>query len=146
MEASGSVPTRRVVVAEANLPVRQELCELLGLIGGVEVVGRAANVDEAVHLASALEPDVVILDFEKSDTDGCAAAAIIRDRLPGVLLVALTIHELEDVSGVARRTGFDCFFAMDTPSSTLLEVIRGALSRTESSNCLPGRVGSSANS
>lgn len=129
MEAGASGPTRRVVVAEASLPVRQELCGLLGLIDGVEVVGRAVDSAEAVRLASALSPDVVVLDYQMSHGDGSDAAASIRDQLPGCLLVALTIHELGDEREVARRSGFSSFLAMDAPPSALLEVIHGMLAQ-----------------
>ncbi len=130
--ASGRRP-RRVVVAEANVPVRQELCELLGLIDGVEVVGRAVDGAEAVQLASALDPDVVILDLKMSHIDGCRAATLIREQLPECLLVALTVHGLEEDQQDARLAGFDFFVAMDAPPSTLLEVIHGALIRSVAS-------------
>ena len=124
---------RRVVVAEANGPVRRELCELLGLMDGVEVVGRAADGAEAVQLASALDPDVVILDLKMSHTDGFVAATLIREQLPECLLVALTVHGSEEDQEDARRAGFDFFVAMDARPSALLEVIRGALTQSVSS-------------
>ena len=131
MEAGASGRRRRrVVVAEANMPVRHELCELLSLMDDVEVVGRATNGAEAVQLASVLDPDVAILDLEMSHIDGFAAAALIREQLPECLLVALTVHGSEQDQEDVRRAGFDFCVAMDAPPATLLEVIRSALAES----------------
>ena len=146
MQAGASGRTRRVVVAETSLPVRQELCELLGLMDGVEVVGRAADGAEAVYLAAALNPDVVILDLKMARMDGFRAATLIRDQIPGCLLVALTVHELESEHERARRAGFDLFLAMDAPPSTLLDVISRALTQPAPSSHRPReRPGSPVN-
>ena len=124
-DASGQ-QSLRILVADDNAPVRQELCELLGLVRGVEVVGRAADGAEAVRLAAALRPDVVLLGLEMPRIDGYRAASLIREQLPHCRLVALTVHGLEEERERALRAGFDFVVAMGAPLETLLEAILGA--------------------
>ena len=118
--------SQRILVADDSAPVRQELCELLGLVRGIEVVGRAADGAEAVQLASALCPDAVLLDLEMPRIDGYRAASLIREQLPKCRLVALTVYGLEEEREDALRAGFDFFVAKGAPLETLLEAILGA--------------------
>jgi DNA-binding NarL/FixJ family response regulator len=113
----------RVLVADDNGPVRQELCELLSLVRGIEVVARAADGAEAVRLASALCPDAVLLDLEMPGIDGYRAAGLIRKHLTQCRLVALGVHGLEEERQVALQAGFDSFVAKGAPVETLLETI-----------------------
>lgn len=121
---------QRILVADDSAPVRQELCELLGLVPGIEVVGRAADGAEAVRLAAALRPDAVLLDLEMPGVDGCRAASLIREQSPQCRLVALAVNGLEEERERALGAGFDYFVAMGAPLETLLDAILGATPKT----------------
>lgn len=64
----------RTLVVDDEQPAREELCYLLGQLPGVEVVGQAANGLEAVRLAGALEPDLVLLDVQMPGLTGFEVA------------------------------------------------------------------------
>ena len=55
---------------------------LVSLIDGVEVVGAACDGAEAVRLAEAHHPDVIMMDLRMPGTDGITATADLRERLP----------------------------------------------------------------
>ena len=122
LDASGQI--KRILVADDNAALRQELCEVLGLIGGVEVVGQAADGAQAVRLAALLSPDTVLLDLEIPAIDAYRAAMLIRGHLPQCRLVALTVHGLEEERQAALSAGFDSVVAKDAPLEALLEAIR----------------------
>jgi DNA-binding NarL/FixJ family response regulator len=117
--------SQRILVADDNAAVRQELCELLSLVPGVDVVGQAADGAEAVRLASALRPDAVLLDLKMPGIDGYRAASLIREDLPPCRLVALAVHGFEEEREAARRAGFDRFVAKDAPPEAFLEALLG---------------------
>src|SRR6266540_3682128 len=91
--------TIRVLIADDHGVVRQGLRMLLDLDADLAVVGEAANGAEALALARALQPDVVLMDLLMPVMDGIAATAAIRRELPDTEVLALT-SVLEDVSVV----------------------------------------------
>ena len=66
--------TQRVLIVDDEPPARERLRRLLGAIGDTEVVGAAANGEQAVALAGQLHPDVVLLDVRMPGMDGLEAA------------------------------------------------------------------------
>lgn len=116
----------RVLVAEDNAQVRQELCGLLGLLPGVEVVGEAAGGVNAARLAMKLRPDVVLLGLEIRDPDARETARRIREGLPHCRLVALTLHGSEGDRDATQFAEFEIVVGMGAPLETLLAAILGA--------------------
>jgi DNA-binding NarL/FixJ family response regulator len=82
----------RVLLADDQALVRAGLAALLGDEADIEVVGEASDGDEAVALARATEPDLILMDIRMPGTDGLAATrAIAQDeRLRRVRIVILT--------------------------------------------------------
>src|SRR6185312_6607538 len=82
MTMSGGRPPIRVLIADDQRVVRDGLAMLVGLIDGVEISGAACDGEEAVRLAMAHRPDVILMDLRMPGTDGIAATAQLRERLP----------------------------------------------------------------
>jgi DNA-binding NarL/FixJ family response regulator len=80
----------RVLIAEDHAVVRSGLLQLLEHVDQISVVGSAAGGEEAVTLAAAESPDVVLLDLEMPDIDGIEATRRIRAAQPDVNVVLLT--------------------------------------------------------
>src|SRR3954453_4190686 len=80
----------RVLIAEDHAMVRAGLTELLGNRDDVEVVGEAANGEEAVDRATQLQPDVVLMDLSMPEVDGIEATRRISEVVPGANVVVLT--------------------------------------------------------
>jgi DNA-binding NarL/FixJ family response regulator len=74
----------RVLVADDQRVVREGLVMLLGLLPGIEVVGAAADGEQAVALATELRPHAVLMDLPMPRVDGVAATRRLRERDPGV--------------------------------------------------------------
>ena len=80
----------RVLLADDHSVVRKGLRGFLELDDSFEIVGEAANGEEAVKLAAQHKPDVVLMDILMPKMDGIAATEAIRSELPEVEVVALT--------------------------------------------------------
>ena len=82
----------RLIIADDHEVVRSGLVNLLSGTE-VEIVGEAANGEEAVDLAVKKQPDVVLLDIRMADTDGLAALEQIRSALPDTRVVILSTYD-----------------------------------------------------
>ncbi|HEX2807559.1 MAG TPA: response regulator transcription factor, partial [Kineosporiaceae bacterium] len=72
----------RVVIADDQRVVREGLVMLVGFFDGIEVVSTASNGQEAVDVAVACTPDVVLMDRRMPGLDGVAATRRLRELLP----------------------------------------------------------------
>ncbi|MBX6386552.1 MAG: response regulator transcription factor [Microbispora sp.] len=117
----------RVVLAEDQSMVRGALASLLGLEPDIEVVGEAANGDEAVAVAEATRPDIALLDIEMPGRDGISAAEELRRRVPGCRVVILTTFGRPGYLRRAMEAGAMAFLVKDSPASELAAAIRRVL-------------------
>jgi DNA-binding NarL/FixJ family response regulator len=105
--------TIRVLAADDQRVVREGLAMLLSLLPDVEVVGTAADGEEAVTLAAATQPDVVLMDLRMPRLDGAAATRQLRDRCPRARIIVLTTYA-DDKSVIdALRAGARGYLTKD---------------------------------
>jgi NarL family two-component system response regulator LiaR len=118
--------TIRVLITDDHGVVRQGLRMYLGLDPELEVVGEAANGEEALRMARELGPDVVLMDLLMPVMDGIAATGKIRAELPDVEVIALTsVLEDASVSG-AVRAGAIGYLLKNTEADDLGRAIKAA--------------------
>ncbi|MEO8287480.1 MAG: response regulator transcription factor [Chloroflexota bacterium] len=116
----------RVLVADDHSVVRKGLRSFLGLHAELEIVGEAADGQEAVRMAHELLPDVVLMDLKMPKMDGITAIGIIRKELPDVEVIALT-SVLEDAAVIgAIRAGAIGYMLKDTEADELCTAIVAA--------------------
>ena len=116
----------RVVVVDDHWVVRQGLRLFLAQQDGIEVVGEAADGEEALAVVDALRPDVVLMDLLMPRLDGVEAIRRIRERWPRVAVVALTtVVEGESVVR-AIAAGATGYLLKETRGDALVTAVRGA--------------------
>ena len=123
-----SEPRIRVLAADDQRVVREGLAMLLGLLPDVEVVGTAANGEEALALADELRPDVILMDLRMPRVDGVEATRRLRASHPEIKVVVLTTYA-DDRSVIdALRAGALGYLTKDAGA----DEIRQALQRVAS--------------
>ncbi|MER6301986.1 response regulator transcription factor [Kitasatospora sp. NPDC001539] len=115
--------TIRVLVAEDQAAVRTALVMILRAEPGLEVVGQAADGEEAVRLALELRPDVVLMDVQMPRLDGVSATRQVVAAGAAQVLV-LTTFDLDEYVYGALRAGAAGFLLKDLEADTLVEGIR----------------------
>jgi DNA-binding NarL/FixJ family response regulator len=116
----------RVLVADDQAIVRDGLATVLGLADDVEVVGEAADGEEAVRLALETEPDVVLMDLRMPVLDGVAATARLAERLPSARVLVLTTYADDESIAGALRAGALGYLTKDAGRRELLAAVRAA--------------------
>jgi len=113
----------RVVLADDQRVVREGLGTLLGLLDGIELVGTAADGEEAIALTAARDPDVVLIDLRMPRMDGIEAIRRLAERGERPRTIALTTYA-DDASVLgALRAGARGYLTKDASA----EQIRAAV-------------------
>ena len=118
--------TVNILIVDDHPVVRFGLRGMLEAYDDLRVVGEAGSGDEAIVLASATHPDVVLMDLRMPGTDGAAATARIRQEHPGMRVLVLTTYEGDADILPAIEAGATGYLLKDTPIGTLTEAIRAA--------------------
>jgi AmiR/NasT family two-component response regulator len=129
---------RRVVIAEDEALIRLDLKEMLEE-AGYEVVGEAADGQQAIDLTEALRPDLVILDVKMPGLDGISAAEQIvgTATAPVIMLTAFSQRELVER---AAEAGAMAYLVKPFDQSDLVPAIEVAISRHQQLLALVGEV------
>ena len=114
----------RVVVADDQAIIRDGLVTVLGLLPDVEVVGSASDGAEAVALAVAERPDVVLMDLRMPVLDGVGATERIVREAPGSAVLVLTTFADDDSILAALRAGARGYLTKDAGRAELASAVR----------------------
>ncbi|MCA0143954.1 response regulator transcription factor [Blastococcus sp. LR1] len=120
--------TVRVVVADDQEIVRTGLRMILDAQPGIEVVGEAADGEEAVQLARRLRPDVCLLDIRMPGTDGLEATRRLAgpDAAEPIAVVVITTFDLDEYVYAALRAGARGFLLKDAGPDLLAQAVHAA--------------------
>ncbi|MFM6963828.1 MAG: ANTAR domain-containing response regulator [Micrococcales bacterium] len=119
---------RRVLVVEDEALIRLDTVETLREFG-FEIIGEAADGEQAIAMAADLKPDVIVMDVKMPKMDGITAAEKIQDlRIPVVLLTAFSQKELVDRASEAGAMAY-VVKPITNPQSQLIPAIEIAIAR-----------------
>jgi NarL family two-component system response regulator LiaR len=118
-------PTR-VLIVDDHKVVRKGLHTIMALNDAVELVGEAANGEEAIEQTALLRPDVVVMDMKMPVMDGPTAIERIRSRFPDVNVVALTSFDEPSLARRALEAGAVGYLYKDVDEEVLVAAIRMA--------------------
>jgi DNA-binding NarL/FixJ family response regulator len=116
----------RVLVVDDQDLFREALVALLGTRPEVEVVGQAADGEQALAAADRLDPDVVLMDLRMPVLDGVSAIRRLRVERPRIRAVALTTFDGEDEVFAALRAGAVGYLLKDCSTQQLLDAVLAA--------------------
>ena len=113
----------RVLLVDDHALVRSGLSSVLRYHTELQVVGEAADGQEAVALAVALKPDVVVMDVNMPRMDGVEASKRIKRELPGTVVIGLSMHEGGHHESAMRESGAAAYLTKDSAAERLIETI-----------------------
>ena len=116
--------TIRVAIAEDQRLVREALAALLSREEGIQMVGEAATGREAIALCLSVRPDVLVLDISLPEMDGVAVARTLRGKLPGLKVLALSVHAEAHIVREMMKAGAAGYLVKGSALAELAHAIR----------------------
>jgi DNA-binding NarL/FixJ family response regulator len=126
-----TTPTIRVLVADDHPVVREGLRKMISLTDDIEVVGEAADGEDAVAMVAAMRPHVVLMDVRMPGMDGVEATKQIRTDTPATEVIVLSNYDEDRYVFDALRAGAKSYLLKDASPERLADAIR-SVARGES--------------
>jgi len=114
----------RVLVADDHPAFREGLCWFLAEEPDMEIVARAEDGEQALHLAMELQPEVVIIDVAMPKVNGIQAAQQIKTALPETSILMLSAFDYESYLLASVRAGAAGYMLKSTPVADLVNAVR----------------------
>lgn len=121
----------RVMIVDDQFIVRSGLATFVSIQADMVLVGEAQDGEEALRLASTMQPDVILMDLIMPKVNGVEATRAIVQQLPAVKILALTSYKEKELVQGILRAGATGYLLKDVTADELAEAIRNvALGRT----------------
>lgn len=117
----------KLLIADDQREFRTGLRDLLCAADGIEVIGEAANGEDAVHAALALHPDITLMDIRMPVMDGVAATRAIRTAWPRACILMLTTFDEDRLVRESMSAGACGYLLKGTPLEDMLAIFALAL-------------------
>jgi two-component system response regulator NreC len=118
----------RVLIADDHRLVRAGIRSLLEDYADIEVIGEAGSGCEAIEQAARLQPDVILMDIAMGDLSGLEATQEIRERMPRINVLALTMHDREEYFFAMLKAGALGYVLKESEPDELIAAIRAVYS------------------
>ena len=116
----------RVVIADDQASVREGLVLLLGGLPGIDVVGSAADGEQALAMVAEQQPDAILLDLHMPVLDGIGATRRLVAEHPGVAIVVLTTYVDDSSILEALRAGARSYLTKDADRTDIARALQAA--------------------
>lgn len=114
----------RLVIADDHALLRQGIKNVLSLESDFDVVGEAADGDEAMRAVDDLKPDILLLDVNMPHMNGLEVTRRLKDAHAAVKVIVLTIHDDENYVLEVIKSGAVGYLLKDIEPSMLVKAIR----------------------
>ena len=116
-----------VVIVEDNNVVRGCLEELVNSIAGFTCLATFSNAEDAIRMVPRLAPDLVMMDIQLPNLSGIECAAKLKDSLPAVLILMLTVYEDEERIFEAFKAGASGYILKRASAGEVVQAIKDML-------------------
>ena len=117
----------RILLTDDHAVMREGLARLLGQESDFDIVGQASNGQEAVEMAGALLPDVILMDISMPGMNGIDATQVIHQRHPDIRIIGLSLYQEEERAKAMLDSGAVFYLTKSGPPADLRAAIRSCI-------------------
>ena len=125
------MPAIRTLIVDDNANIRRRLRGILYVVPEITIVGEAANGQEAVCKARAVEPDLILMDVKMPVMSGLAATRRIKEERPDTKIVVLGLLDYEEYGEEAKRSGASGYLVKMSIPEELVPIIQHVVGNGE---------------
>lgn len=114
----------RILIADDHQLLREGIRNFLSLEPDFEIIGEAANGEEAIARTIELRPDVLLLDINMPKASGIEVASRLKESCPAVRILALTIHDDQNYMMNMIQSGAAGYLLKDVEPSMMVQAVR----------------------
>ncbi|MFP3912984.1 MAG: response regulator transcription factor, partial [Desulfobacteraceae bacterium] len=114
----------RLLVVDDHQAVRDGFAAVFQREPDITLVGEAETGREGIDKALALVPDVILMDTNMPETNGIQATRTIRNRLPDVRIIGLSMEDSQTIKDAMMVAGATDFLSKDSSAKEILAAIR----------------------
>jgi two-component system invasion response regulator UvrY len=103
----------RVLIVDDQAPFRAAARAVIARVQGFDLAAEATSGEEAVEVARALRPHLVLMDINMGAMDGLEATRLITDELPDTMVVLVSTYQIDDMPPSARQCGAAAYLNKD---------------------------------
>ena len=123
MNAAPSTAPIRLAIVDDHSLVRDGLRARLSVVRGLQVIGEAASGVQALEIAAALAPDLMLIDVGMRDMNGIELATLLRQRHPQIRVLMLSMYDTREYVLSAIRAGARGYVLKESPTEEILAAI-----------------------
>ncbi|HEY9067476.1 MAG TPA: response regulator transcription factor [Burkholderiaceae bacterium] len=121
--ANGTAGVVRLMIVDDHPLVREGLRARLAVVPGLQVIGEAASADDALELAAALAPDLMLVDVGMRGMNGIELAQAVRQRHPAIRVLMLSMYDNREYVRSAIRAGARGYVLKESPTEDIIAAI-----------------------
>jgi two-component system, NarL family, vancomycin resistance associated response regulator VraR len=116
------VPIKLLIVDDHPM-VREGLTAMLGSCADIKIAGSCGNSEEALEMAVAIEPDIILMDIKMEGTNGIETTRLILAQKPGIKVIFLTVFEDTESIRLALQSGASGYILKHVSRQSLIDTI-----------------------
>lgn len=120
------VQMARTLIVDDNADFRQRVRELMDSEPEIEVVGEAADGQDAILKARELDPDLVLMDVSMPGMNGIESTRRLKEEMPNVKVTVLTVFDIQEYREAAMASGASGYVVKSSLMEELMPSIRRA--------------------
>ncbi|MDP4150276.1 MAG: response regulator transcription factor [Bacteroidota bacterium] len=117
----------KLVIADDHFHVREAWSWVLNQVPEVKVIAQCTNGREAIEAARQLQPDIILMDIHMEPINGLEATRVIRESLPGIKIIAISVRAERSYVHQMLRNGANGYVTKNSSSTEMVNAIHEVL-------------------
>lgn len=122
----------KTLIVDDDARFTRYISNFLATESEIEIVGKAADGEEAILKTRSLKPDLILMDIRMPGMNGLEATKLLKKEMPGLKVIILTVYDMDEYRQAAKAAGAVGYIVKKTINGDLIPVIKEIFQSKES--------------